>query len=107
MLGVVGLGRAGKAIVDGTNGMTSSTTVDPRRYHESVQETRTASAPRAPVCLYLEVTNRCNLLCTTCPRTYEDLEPPADLSWNLFTRIVDQVRTLPAPFCMASASRCW
>ena len=39
MLGVVGLGRAGKAIVDGTNGMTSSTTVDPRRYHELVQET--------------------------------------------------------------------
>src|SRR5271169_3017234 len=38
MLGVVGFGRAGKAIVDGTNGMTSSTTVDPRRYHESVQE---------------------------------------------------------------------
>jgi hypothetical protein len=52
MLSVVGLGRAGKAIVDGTNGMTSSTTVDPRRYHESVQEARTASASRPPVCLY-------------------------------------------------------
>ena len=25
-----------------------------------------------PVCLYLETTNRCNLLCTTCPRTYAD-----------------------------------
>ena len=74
--------------------MTSSTTVDPRRYHESVQEARTASASRPPVCLYLEVTNRCNLLCTTCPRTYEDLEPPADLSWDLFTRIVDQVPDL-------------
>ena len=44
--------------------------VDPRRYHESVQE-RAMVATRAPVCLYLEVTNRCNLLCTTCPRTYE------------------------------------
>ena len=33
-------------------------------------------------------------LCTTCPRTYEDLEPPADLSWDLFTRIVDQVPDL-------------
>ncbi len=76
------------------NGMTSSTTVDPRRYHESVQEARTASASRPAVCLYLEVTNRCNLLCTTCPRTYEDLEPPADLSWDLFTRIVDQVPDL-------------
>src|SRR5262249_8413532 len=28
---------------------------------------------------------------TTCPRTYEELEPPADMSWELFTRIVDQV----------------
>jgi MoaA/NifB/PqqE/SkfB family radical SAM enzyme len=45
----------------------------------------------APVCLYLEVTNRCNLLCETCPRTFEELEPPADMSWELFTRIVDQV----------------
>ena len=43
------------------------------------------------MCLYLEVTNRCNLLCGTCPRTFEELEPPADMSWDLFTRIVDQV----------------
>jgi MoaA/NifB/PqqE/SkfB family radical SAM enzyme len=64
--------------------------VDPRRYHESVQAERTALATRPPVCLYLEVTNRCNLLCTTCPRTYEELEPPADMSWELFTSIVDQ-----------------
>src|SRR4051794_13201367 len=42
-------------------------------------------------CLYLETTNRCNLLCTTCPRTYEQLEPPADMGWELFTSIVDQV----------------
>ena len=48
-----------------------------------------ATAP--PVCLYLEVTNRCNLLCETCPRTFEALEPPADMSWELFTSIVDQV----------------
>jgi len=70
-----------------------SGTVDPRRYHESVTE-RDAVAARAPVCLYLEVTNRCNLLCTTCPRTYEELEPPADMSWKLFTSIVDQVPDL-------------
>ena len=42
------------------------------------------------MCLYLEVTNRCNLLCETCPRTFETLEPPADMSWELFTSIVDQ-----------------
>jgi MoaA/NifB/PqqE/SkfB family radical SAM enzyme len=68
--------------------------IDPRRYHESVSGERTDIAVRAPVCLYLEVTNRCNLLCTTCPRTYEELEPPADMSWELFTSIVDQVPDL-------------
>src|SRR5262249_1188682 len=67
--------------------------VDPRRYHEAVQE-RDVVASRPPVCLYLEVTNRCNLLCTTCPRTYEELEPPADMSWDLFTSIVDQIPDL-------------
>jgi MoaA/NifB/PqqE/SkfB family radical SAM enzyme len=67
---------------------------DPRRYHESVSAERTETAQRLPVCLYLEVTNRCNLLCTTCPRTYEELEPPADMNWDLFTSIVDQVPTL-------------
>src|SRR5262249_13518348 len=94
MLGVVALGRARKAIFDGRNGMSGSLTVDPPRYHESGPEARTATASRPPYCLYLEVTNRCNLLCTTCPRTYEALEPPADLSWDLFTRIVDQVPDL-------------
>jgi MoaA/NifB/PqqE/SkfB family radical SAM enzyme len=65
--------------------------IDPRRYHESVTGERTEVASRPPVCLYLEVTNRCNLSCTTCPRTYEELEPPADMDWDLFTSIVDQV----------------
>lgn len=66
------------------------TALDPRRYFEAVPENRSAVAAAEPVCLYLETTNRCNLLCTTCPRTYEELEPPADMSWELFTRIVDQ-----------------
>src|SRR5215467_8933376 len=61
------------------------------RYFEHVDERRAALAEAEPVCLYLETTNRCNLLCTTCPRTFEDLEPPADMSWELFTRIVDQL----------------
>ncbi len=67
------------------------TAIDPRRYHDSVADAREAVAVHDPVCLYLETTNRCNLLCTTCPRTYADLEPEADMSWELFTRIVDQV----------------
>ncbi len=64
---------------------------DPRRYFEAVSEERGQIAEHEPVCLYLETTNRCNLLCETCPRTFEDLEPPADMSWELFTRIVDQI----------------
>ena len=64
--------------------------VNPRRYFEQVSPT-TNGVVAKPVCLYLETTNRCNLLCTTCPRTYAELEPPADMSWELFTTIVDQI----------------
>ena len=67
--------------------------LDPRRYHEAV-EAAGPVARRPPVCLYLETTNRCNLLCTTCPRTYVDLEPPADMTWGLFTPTVDQAPDL-------------
>jgi MoaA/NifB/PqqE/SkfB family radical SAM enzyme len=67
--------------------------VDPRRYFESVRADSVAPEHQ-PVCLYLETTNRCNLLCTTCPRTYEELEPPADMSWELFCSIVDQIPNL-------------
>ena len=64
--------------------------VDPRRYFESVARERGEVAKRDPVCLYLETTNRCNLPCTTCPRTFEELEPAANMSWDLFRSIVDQ-----------------
>jgi MoaA/NifB/PqqE/SkfB family radical SAM enzyme len=68
--------------------------VDPRRYHEATPARLDARPEQMPVCLYLEVTNRCNLLCTTCPRTYVELEPPADMSWELFTSVVDQAEGL-------------
>lgn len=69
----------------------SATPTDPRRYFDAVDQHRASVTEAPPVCLYLEVTNRCNLLCETCPRTFEDLEPPADMSWQLFTSIVDQM----------------
>jgi MoaA/NifB/PqqE/SkfB family radical SAM enzyme len=69
--------------------------VDARRYFEAGARAKAGAAEKPPVCLYLEVTNRCNLLCTTCPRTYAELEPPADMSWALFRRIVDQMPDLP------------
>ena len=72
---------------------TVKTAVDPRRYFEAVHA-ESDLPEHEPVCLYLETTNRCNLLCTTCPRTYEELEPPADMSWELFRSIVDQVPNL-------------
>jgi MoaA/NifB/PqqE/SkfB family radical SAM enzyme len=62
-----------------------------RRYFEEIADARGAKAVDDPVCLYLEVTNRCNLPCTTCPRTYEELEPEKDMSFELFTGIVDQL----------------
>src|ERR1700759_5361994 len=74
---------------------TASRTIDPRRYFESIDAKRSQTAEKPPVCIYLETTNRCNLLCTTCPRTYVELEPPADMSWELFTSIVDQMPNVP------------
>ena len=67
-----------------------SDTASMRRYFEKPEDELRARADSEPVCLYLEVTNRCNLLCTTCPRTYEELEPEADMPWELFTSIVNQ-----------------
>jgi MoaA/NifB/PqqE/SkfB family radical SAM enzyme len=71
--------------------MTATDLAATRRYFAAVSNKRSKIAEAPPVCLYLEVTNRCNLLCQTCPRTFEALEPPADMSWALFTSIVDQV----------------
>jgi len=61
-----------------------------RRYFEKPEDELRARVDSEPVCLYLETTNRCNLLCATCPRTFEQLEPEADMSWDLFTGIVNQ-----------------
>jgi len=63
---------------------------DPRRYFEQAGPELKVLLDSDPICLYLETTNRCNLPCTTCPRTFEELEPPEDMSWELFTKIVDQ-----------------
>jgi len=68
--------------------------IDPRRYFAHIADARGPVAEAEPVCLYLETTNRCNLLCTTCPRTFQALEPPGDMSWELFTQIVDQFQNI-------------
>jgi radical SAM protein with 4Fe4S-binding SPASM domain len=43
-----------------------------------------------PTCLYLEVTNECNLTCKTCPLTYGRVEPPALLSLTKVQFLVSQ-----------------
>src|SRR5437763_15291572 len=74
--------------------LTAEAPPDVRRYFDHIGDERRPVAEAEPVCLYLETTNRCNLLCTSCPRTFEDLEPPGDMSWVLFTKIVDQLQNI-------------
>lgn len=52
---------------------------------------RGAQPPAAtPDELYLEVTNRCNLRCRTCPQFFGMAERFHDLSWERFLQITDQ-----------------
>lgn len=43
-----------------------------------------------PKVVFIEVTNRCNLLCETCPRTYFEREPLKTLSIQEFVSIAEQ-----------------
>ena len=55
---------------------------------------RGAHAPTLPTQLYLEVTNRCNSLCVSCPLTYDHFlrfEPKHHLGWAQFRQVVDQL----------------
>ncbi|MBI3950204.1 MAG: SPASM domain-containing protein [Acidobacteria bacterium] len=65
-------------------------------YFERAEDTGLGPvAQKPPVCLYLEVTNRCNLFCQTCPRTFASVEKPADLSFERLQFLVDQIEDLP------------
>ena len=53
----------------------------------------TVRGPRAtmsPRVVFIEVTNRCNLLCETCPRTFFTREPIRSLRFDEFVAIADQ-----------------
>jgi MoaA/NifB/PqqE/SkfB family radical SAM enzyme len=55
---------------------------------------RTTTATALPRQLYIEVTNRCNSLCASCPLTYDHFlpwEPKRHLSWARFRQVVDQL----------------
>ncbi len=51
---------------------------------------RKAQASWTPAVVFIEVTNRCNLLCETCPRTYFTREPLHSLTFDQFVTITDQ-----------------
>jgi MoaA/NifB/PqqE/SkfB family radical SAM enzyme len=57
-------------------------------------ESRTGIAAEDPRCLYLEVTNECNLSCRTCPLTYGKSEEPAALDLEQVKRLVSQFPNL-------------
>lgn len=47
-------------------------------------------SPINPRVVFIEITNRCNLLCETCPRTFFDREPLKTLSYVEFVQIAEQ-----------------
>src|SRR6266550_2560110 len=64
-------------------------------YYQAVEPaSRTAVAVADPVCLYLEVSNECNLACKTCPITYAKVEEHAVLSLEQVKRLVSQFSTV-------------
>jgi MoaA/NifB/PqqE/SkfB family radical SAM enzyme len=54
-----------------------------------MRTTRPAVVPDLPRSLYLETTNRCDSKCQTCVRTFQTLEPPADLTLARVQAIVE------------------
>jgi radical SAM protein with 4Fe4S-binding SPASM domain len=70
--------------------------MDEQQYFRLIDaDQRGAVATSAPTCLYLEVTNECNLTCKTCPLTYGRVEAPAQLT-------LDKVRFLVSQFPSAT-----
>src|ERR671937_461652 len=62
----------------------------PPEYRFSAGHPRGAMVEAGPKVVFIEVTNRCNLLCETCPHTYFQREPLKSLSLHEFIRIAEQ-----------------
>ena len=62
----------------------------PDEYRLPVNSPRGAVVEGGPKVVFIEVTNRCNLLCETCPRTYFQREPLKSLSLYEFISIAEQ-----------------
>ena len=57
-------------------------------------EAREEIAPQPPQTLYLEVSNYCNSLCSTCPLTFFGNGSPHNISYEEFRRVVDKAPAL-------------
>ena len=62
----------------------------PAAYRLPEGTVRAAVATTAPRVVFIEVTNRCNLLCDTCPRTHFSREPLKSLAFDEFVCIAAQ-----------------
>ena len=62
----------------------------PAEYRLPENSLRGAIASGGPKVIFIEVTNRCNLLCETCPHTYFQREPLKSLSLDEFIVIAEQ-----------------
>jgi len=62
----------------------------PQAYHLPDGEERGSWCAHLPRCVFIEVTNRCNLLCEHCPRTFYTYEKARNLTYEAFETIVAQ-----------------
>ena len=62
----------------------------PDAYHLPDGTERGYHMDASPRMVFIEVTNRCNLLCETCPRTYFTREPLKTLTFDEFRTLADQ-----------------
>jgi MoaA/NifB/PqqE/SkfB family radical SAM enzyme len=85
---------AGMPRLFGSNQRTSSGLPEqkflPEAYRLPEGQLRGPQVESGPKVVYIEITNRCNLLCQTCPRTFFEREPLKSLSLEEFTAIAGQ-----------------
>ncbi|HSN76334.1 MAG TPA: radical SAM protein, partial [Anaerolineae bacterium] len=62
----------------------------PDAYRLPEGSARDPVAAISPRVVFIEVTNRCNLLCETCPRTYFTREPLRSLTFDEFVFVAEQ-----------------
>jgi molybdenum cofactor biosynthesis enzyme MoaA len=72
----------------------AGTTFLPDAYRLPAGAVKGSTSPISPQVVYIEVTNRCNLLCETCPRTFFNREPLKTLTYDEFVQTAEQFPTM-------------